>query len=42
MSRQWTTSSYQSSQRTEQIKNVEGELFDILGDQAATLQWSNV
>ena len=45
MSRQqYTSSSYQSSSKysSSESRNVEGELADILGDRAATLQWSNV
>ena len=44
-SRQFTSSSYQQSSSRQassnEGRNVEGELADILGDRAATLQWSS-
>ena len=45
MSRQITSSSYQQQSSrissSSESRNVEGELADILGDRAATLQWSS-
>jgi len=42
MSRQYSSSSsYQQSKNVSQSRNVDGELFDILGEQNATLAWGS-